>query len=429
MKKIFVIGAGASGLMAAITAADKALQINEKIEVTVLEHMDRAGVKILQTGNGRCNLTNAFVDEMCYQNDDTAFVMHIIKKFMPKDTVAFFNSIGVLTKSRTGYAGTEGLPLEYIYPNSDQAVTVLEALLNRAIELGVQIEYGIDIKNIEKKGEAFVINASHLDKDIKYLADAVIIATGSKAAPKTGSDGSGYNLAKAFGHHIIKPLPALVPLESPDKTCKTMAGVRSDGQIRIFSGDRQIAEEKGEIQFADYGISGIPVFQVSRHAVRLLDMHKEVYALIDLIPMLDSKALQAMLEKLSKENGERTLLLVLCGMMNKKIATAVMQSLGIPLRTKIGDCSISDIRQMVQEIKAFRLEISGCKSFDRAQVCSGGVALNETDGETLESKLAENLYFCGEILDVDGVCGGYNLQWAWSSGFVAGSAAVGAKHL
>lgn len=466
-KKLFIIGAGASGLMAAVSAAQTASdafaqaalyengdtdrkdntskidnsgkdKVPALLEITVLEHMDRAGIKLSRTGNGRCNLTNGFIDSTCYQNDNTDFVMHIIRKFDPEDTIRFFNEIGLLTKAKCGYAGTEKLPLQYIYPNSEQASTVVEALLNKALELGIRFEYETYVQSIQKSNNTFIINAIRLGRNITYKADAVIIAAGSKAAPDTGSDGSGYKLAKMLGHSVKKPLPALVQLESSDKVCKTMAGVRSDGSIRIFAGGTEFFAQ-GELQFTDYGISGIPVFQVSRHAVRALDMRKEVYAVIDLIPILDKDSLYRILMKAAEadkanmqseqsadslQNRNNTLFFALGKMMNKKLAAGVMQKLGISQRTRIGRLDGRDIEETAGCVKNFRLDIVGYKSFDRAQICSGGVTLDEFHGDTLESELEQGLYICGELLDVDGICGGYNLQWAWSSGFTAGSSAA-----
>lgn len=423
MKKLFIIGAGASGLMAAVSAAGRAEHIKENITVTVIEHMNRAGIKLSRTGNGRCNLTNEFISDACYQNDNTSFVMHIIEKFTPHDTIAFFNSIGVLTKARCGYAGSDKLPFRYIYPNSDQAATVAEALTERALELGVRFEYETKAEKIEKSKDTFIITAVKAGKNVKYSADALIVAAGSKAAPDTGSDGSGYKLAKMLGHNIVKPLPALVQLESCDKVCKIMAGVRSDGNIEIYT-DRDIYTANGELQFTEYGISGIPVFQVSRHAVRALDAKKKVYARIDLLPLLDSDSLCRMFKKASEENQQKTLYSVLCKMMNKKLACAVLYAAGISKETPAAGLSCSDIKRTTAVIKEFSLKINGCKSFDKAQICSGGVTLSELDENTLESKLVPGLYFCGELLDVDAICGGYNLQWAWSSGFTAGNAAA-----
>lgn len=451
-RKLFIIGAGASGLMAAVSAAQTAsdafvqaepyenggtakYEASAALEITVLEHMGRAGIKLSRTGNGKCNLTNSFIDSTCYQNDNTDFVMHIIRKFDPEDTIRFFNSIGLLTKAKCGYAGTGKLPLQYIYPNSEQASTVAEALLNKASELGIRFEYETYVQSIEKSDDTFIINAVRLDQNVIYKADAVIIAAGSKAAPDTGSDGSGYKLAKMLGHSVKKPLPALVQLESSDKVCKITAGVRSDGSIRIFAGGTEFSAD-GELQFTDYGISGIPVFQVSRHAVRALDMRKEVYAVIDLIPILDRDSLYRILMKAAEadkvnmqsadslQNRNNTLFFALGKMMNKKLAAGVMQKLGISQRTRIGRLDGRDIEETTDCIKNFRLDIVGYKSFDRAQICSGGVTLDELDGDTLESGLARGLYICGELLDVDGICGGYNLQWAWSSGFTAGRSAA-----
>lgn len=453
MKKIIVIGAGASGLIAAISAAqayDREIHASEKaalgkVSVTILEHMDIAGKKVLQTGNGRCNLTNRFIDAACYQNENAPFVMHIINKFTPDDAINFFNSLGLLTKSRSGSINGDSAR-EYIYPNSDQAEAVVNALLSRAVRLGINIEYRTHVKSIEKKDNEFVIETVIRDSILNkvsaspdldefrpvrtYSADAVILAAGSKAAPWTGSDGSGYALAESFGHTIIPPLPALVQLESSEKSCKVMAKARNDGRIRIYASDkddkesRLIAESYGELQFTDYGISGIPVFQVSRHAVKALHEKKNVSASVDLLTLASREKVAGLLSRAVYDRGTSTVTDVLAGMLNRNVAKGIAAALHISPKQTMNRLSHDDINLIAGTVKDFRMKLSGYKSFDRAQVCQGGVSLEELNQDTLESKLVDGLYICGELLDVDGICGGYNLQWAWSSGYTAGRSAA-----
>lgn len=418
MKNVIVIGAGASGLMAAITAA------NNGANVTVLEHKECAGKKILQTGNGRCNLTNEYMDEKCYQNPDTFFVMNVIKKFNVNDTIDFFNSIGVLTKIRQGYVGNDGNE-RYVYPNSDQASTVLNALLIECKNKDVDIEYNINVLNIKKDKDTkrFTVITCRDDNEVKYTCDSIIISTGSKAAYITGSDGSGYELAKSIGHKIVKPLPALVPLTSPDEICKDLAGVRNESVIAAYCCDEKVvpfAVAKGEVQFTDYGISGIPVFQISRHVTYLLNKKKKIIVSIDLLPKFSEQDLTYFFKKIKENNKNMLFADFLCGMINAKIGKMLCKRCGIGKKQIIDNVTENDLIIVISEIKHFEMVIDGDKGFDRAQICSGGVSLDEIDMATMQSRVCSGVYFAGEILDVDGICGGYNLQWAWSSGHLAG---------
>lgn len=422
---IVVIGAGASGLMAAISAAGRLRETASSTDVILLEHNDRAGRKILQTGNGRCNLTNTYINPKCYQNDNTDFVMNIIREFTPDNTIEFFNTIGVLTRIRSMSSKDANPAAGYVYPHSDQASTVADSLTREAQRLGVVIIYEADVTGISAAGDsgsAGLWEVSYkLNDELRSIrASKVIIAAGSKASPKSGSDGSGYRLARQLGHRIIRPLPALVQLESSCRLCKNIAGVRQDAAIRLESDSGVTAKARGEIQFTDYGCSGIPVFQVSRHAVRDLSEGREVTACIDLLPDMTTEHINAFIRASAAHNSQSTLLDVIAGMLNMKLAKAMLDSLGIKYRFLACNCNERDINVISHLIKEFRMQLTGYKSFENAQICIGGVSLEDVNGLTLESKLAHGIYFCGEILDVDGICGGYNLQWAWSSGHLAG---------
>lgn len=403
MRKVAVIGGGAAGMMAAVTAA------SDGARVILLEHKDRIGKKILSTGNGRCNFTNTHQEPLCYHSEDPLFPWGIIEKFDARKAISFFLQLGVYSKNRNGY----------IYPNSDQASAVLDAFRMELDRLHVDIRTDIHIRDINSGKKGFSI---HTDKG-NIHADRVILCTGSKAASVTGSDGSGYDLAKRFGHRLIPVLPALVQLRCEGNFFKAVAGVRVNGRVSIWSEGDCIAKDTGEIQLTDYGISGIPVFQVSRYASKLLYEKKEVKAVLDFMPDFTEEQTRAFLSARAKMRPEKPADMFLIGLFHKKLSDLWMRLSHIPRDRKAGTLTENEINCLVRLIKHFEVTVKATNSYEQAQVCCGGIDTAEVDPETLESRYVPGLYFAGEILDVDGMCGGYNLQWAWASGRTAGKEA------
>lgn len=399
-----VAGGGAAGMMAAITAA------RQGSHVILIEHTGRLGSKLLQTGNGKCNFTNLEMDKKYYYNENQDFVGTVLEKFTVKDTLAFFRDIGIYHRERNGY----------VYPNSETASSLQDALRQEVEHMGVTVLTECHIQAVKKEEFGFLIET---DKGT-ITPFSFILATGSKAAPKTGSDGSGYALAKGLGHRIVKPLPALVQLTSDNKLCKGMAGVRSTGSVTIYADGKKLAEDVGEIQYTDYGISGIPVFQVSRYAVKAKDRKEQVFAVIDMLPAFSIEELGQEIQERMKREEEKDLISFFAGLLNKKLVQAIVKSLGLDMNMTVGQAGEKKLIRILESMKAFSFHITGSRSFEYAQVCQGGVRLSEVEAETMESKICRNLYFAGELLDVDGKCGGYNLQWAWSSGYLAGMNAV-----
>lgn len=401
MKKVFVIGAGASGLIAAITAA------RNGAAVTILEGMEKPGKKLLTTGNGKCNLTNTNLsDPNVYRSNTPEFVSHILKQFSVSDTLAFFEDLGLLLKDRGGY----------IYPYVEQASAVLDLLLMEVKRLSIKL------KCLEKVKELYYAQGNwQIETDSwTYSADAVILSAGSKAAPVTGSDGSGYDLAAMAGHRIIPPLPALVPLKVKGDWFKSLAGVRSQSCLTLYVEQTPIMTESGELQWTDYGISGIVVFQLSRFAVRALSANKSVRVSVDLMPDFQTEELINILKNRALQYPKRTVEESLTGLLNKKIITVMLKKSKIKNTKPAEAVTADEIKSLTGSIKSSMAEISGFRDFSQAQVCSGGVSVQEVDDTSLESKIAPGLFLAGEILDIDGACGGYNLQWAWSSGYTAG---------
>ncbi len=404
--KVIIVGAGAAGMTAAIFAA------REGAQVVLLEHKDRVGKKILSTGNGRCNLSNRLQEPFCYRSGQPDFPWKALGAFTLPMTLEYFEDLGVLTRERDGY----------LYPYSGQASAVLDALRLGLARESVQVVTECEVFSITPRDDAkhrFEVKTSQGS----FSGETLILACGSKAAPGTGSDGSGYKLAKRLGHHIIKPLPALVQLRCPEKFFKQLAGVRADASVILYSDGRKLAEDKGEVQLTDYGISGIPVFQVSRFAARALDEGRDVRAVLNFYPECPETETRRILKERSERLKERQVEDFFSGWIHKKLAALFLKQAGIRPDRTVGSLTEAQIQTLGDLLCRFEVSVNGTNSFEQAQICCGGVDVREVDAQTMESKKVKGLYFAGEILDVDGICGGYNLQWAWSSGAAAGKCA------
>lgn len=405
MRHVTVIGGGAAGMMAAITSA------REGARVTILEHKERIGKKILSTGNGRCNFTNTYQTPACYRSDNRDFAWNIIQKFNVEKTISFFKELGIYPKDRNGY----------LYPYSDQAAAILEVLQIEVAKLDICVMTEINVLDIQpvKKG-------IRITTDKKTItADSVILACGSKAAPVTGSDGSGYQLAKLFGHRIVPVLPALVQLRCAEKFYKSISGVRVQGTVEIYADDIFLASDTGEIQLTNYGISGIPVFQVSRYAAKALYQKQSVTAVLNFMPDMNKDEFLLFLKERITLCPYKTLDEFFTGVFPKKLCELWIRLSRLPKEMRVSDLSGEQLEKLVLLIQHLRTHITETNSFEQAQICCGGVDTTEINPDTLESNYVPGIYFAGELLDVDGICGGYNLQWAWSSGFVAGKEAAG----
>ncbi|MCI8599333.1 MAG: NAD(P)/FAD-dependent oxidoreductase [Lachnospiraceae bacterium] len=400
MKKVLIIGGGASGLMAAVSAA------RAGAVVTVLEHNKQVGKKLLITGNGRCNLTNVNQDSRNYRGGVPGFAKQVLDSFGMHDTLRLFTELGIFTKNRNGY----------LYPYSDQASAVVEALRMEAEHRKVKLALNTQIKGISCKDSGFEVQT----EGWVYRGDALILAAGSCAAPQTGSDGSGYIYAKKLGHCIIKPLPALVQLRSRDKRMEKLAGLRMDAKV-ILQRDGEIVErEEGEVQFTAYGLSGIPIFQLSRYASRALEDGKKVEIELDLMPVFEEEPFAAFLNTRIALGAYKTIEQLLIGLFPKKMAECLRDTAKLSKGKTAEELTEEERQALIFECKHFRVQISSCNGFEQAQACCGGVDTAQVNPGTMESQLVKGLYFAGEILDIDGTCGGYNLQWAWSSGYLAG---------
>lgn len=403
-KNVIIVGGGAAGLVAAISAA------RNGANVTLIEQKDRLGKKILSTGNGKCNLTNEYMKLDCFRGDDTSIVSKVLDKFGFKETCHFFESLGVILKNRQGY----------VYPISDQATTILDVLCMEISHLNVNVILNESVISVDKNKKGFVVKT----KQNTFYGDTVILATGGKAAPVLGSDGSGYGIAKSFGHKISPVVPALVQLQGKGSFFKSISGVRTNATVSIYVDGELQGKDTGELQLTNYGISGIPVFQISRYAAKGLIQKKAVKAEIDFLPTMSLEEVAIYIEKRKQLHSHKKMGEFFVGMFHSKLIDLFLKIAKIDSKTFINDVSERQWEILLKVIKSFFVEIEGTNSFEQAQICAGGVKTTEINSDTLESLLVNGLYLTGELMDVDGICGGYNLQWAWATGFIAGENAA-----
>lgn len=400
-----VIGGGAAGMMAAIQCKKNNMQ------TVIIEHTAKLGTKILKSGNGKCNFSNTFMDKEMYQNNNADYAMGIINRFNVDDTIHFFEDLSVYKKERNGY----------LYPRSEMAASVALALTGKIQALDVPVYFETSVKRIDRAGSEYVLQLEGA-KTNTIKTKTVILACGSAASPSSGSDGSGYKLVKSLGIKVVKPLPALTALESDKKNMKLAAGVRTFGNVKIMAEGRVVSQDTGEIQFTDYGISGIPVFQVSRFAVRALDGGMKVEAYVDVAADIKENELVSMIKDAVATRKHQSVSESLSGIFNKKLVMMICKDVGIEGNSSASDVNDDICQKLARQMKSLRYHITGYKGNDYAQVCQGGVDVSEMN-ENLESVNNPGVFFAGEMVDIDGRCGGYNLQWAWSSGAVAAAAA------
>lgn len=398
--KIAIIGAGASGLLASIILARK------NIDVTVYEKNNKVGKKLLATGNGKCNITNKNIELSNFHGDNILFAKNILKEFNYLECLKFFNELGI--------EFVEGVK-NRIYPQSLQASTVVDLLYYEAKRVGVKFELSAEIINIEKENNNFILETNNYKSPFLKL----IIATGSLAMPNLGASDSGYKFAKKFGHTIIKPIPSLVQLISNNKYLNNINGVKLNSSINLFINKKNIINIDGDILFTNYGISGSAILDISRKISKAIDNNeKNIYLIIDLLPNFSLIELKNILIKRLKFTNDKKIDFWLEGLLNKKLTTLILKESNLSKNLIYAkELNIKDIDKIAYTIKNIKFDIINTKSFKNAEVIAGGIDTNEVNSITLESKLIKNLYFIGEILDIDGDCGGYNLHWAWASSF------------
>ena len=402
---LIIVGGGASGMTAAIVAKDFGL------DVAIVEGTDRVGKKILTTGNGRCNISNRCVAEpfINYHSNCDNFFSSVLSQFGVDDTLNYFLSLGLPIVPLKGGK---------LYPQSLQASSVVDILKMSLEDRNIPLYTGCKIKDIHKD-KIFKLSTNN-DEYKLFTCENLILACGGKSAPKTGSDGSAYNLAKNLGHSITKLLPGIVQLKLDYNHLKALSGVKFDGYAKLFVNDEEVKEDFGEILFTDYGISGPPILQISALASQATSTGKKTEVVVDLMPNYTKDELIDFLECHFAILSHRPILNAFIGVINKKIIPVLLKECGITdLHMPCYELSWKEKNKLIQTLKSWKFTCTGTNYFNQAQVTIGGVTASEINPDTLESKIVPNLHFAGEIMDVHGDCGGFNLQWAWSSGYVA----------
>ena len=400
--KIIVVGCGASGIVASIFSK------NKDNEVIVLEKNSKSLKKLLLTGNGKCNYFN---DDFSFEHycSDSKFLNTFINEDNKEKVLDFFNSIGVVPRIRNGY----------YYPNSNQAYSVYNSLLKEASIRGVEVIYDTTVLNIVKK-DKFIVSTNNGS----YECDKVIISTGGKSYSKTGSTGDGYMFGTSFGHSVTDIYPGLVQLVSTDKFIKDLSGVRSDVCVSLYS-DRLIKSEVGEIQFTDYGISGICVFNLSNYVGKLSNKCVKVN-FFSSFDINDVTSMIGFIDSFNKKVPNRSITELLEGYLNYKIVNTILKLCSIDFNRSWDSLSSFEKNNLCENLISFNINVVDTKGYDNAQVTVGGISLSDIDNN-FQSKLVPGLYFTGEVLDVTGDCGGYNLGFAFLSGMIAGSS-IGGKN-
>ena len=413
MKHIVIIGGGASGLVAAITAA------RHGERVTVLERMQRVGKKLLATGNGRCNLTNRRLSATRYHGGTTKFVEGIFNQFGLDKTLSFFESVGVRVQEEE-----EGK----LFPTSQQASSVLDVLRYEMEQLGVIEICETIVQTIQPRRGLL---RCHCGEGQTFDANRVVICTGGKSSPNLGSNGGGYKLAQALGHSIIEPFPALVQVQLDAPYLNQLAGVGIQGQGQVWVDGKLQRTETGEFLFAKYGISGTATLQLSRSLSESTLRGCDTRLRLDLFPALSQEALTTLIQERVARSPHKPISFSFVGFLHKRLIPVILQvaahksfpAILDPQRV-CGDLSHEEIVQIAATLKAWTIPCSGTQSWMFSQVTAGGVDVREIDPVTLESKRTPGVHFAGEVLDIDGDSGGFNLQWAWSTGMIAGTHAA-----
>ena len=397
MKTVVVIGGGASGMTAALTAAEE-----KGNTVILLERQSRVGRKLLATGNGRCNLTNTGAAIENYHGENASFAQKTLESFSPAEAVSWFRSLGLVTVEQ--YGGR-------VFPLSDSAGSVLDVLRFALDAAGVDVHTGEPATRLVFQGEKLSV----VTEKAVIPADAVIVACGGKAGGKLGGVSDGYKLLASLGHHCTPLYPALVPIRTDTDYPRSLKGVRAEVSLKLVRGDVLCKESCGELQFTEKGVSGPAAFDLSREA-----SVGGGELVLDFLPCLSERETIAMLSRRRDLSPELENGSVFAGMLHSRLGMTVVRASGIRPSGSIGTLSGRQLAVLAHTAKTFRLRITGTDSFDNAQVTAGGMTTEEFHSGTLESLLVSGVFACGEVLDLDGDCGGYNLQWAWASGRLAG---------
>ncbi len=403
MYDIAIIGAGPAGIMAALAAS------NSSKSVILIDKNDIIGRKILATGNGRCNLTNRFVDACRYHGANPSFVKDTLSEFDQNKTMEYFESLGLILKEED-----KGR----IFPRTNQASTVLDILTHELKLKKVEVKTNCLVRGIEKEGNWKI----RIENGSEIFAKKLILTTGGKASHQLGSSGDGLFWIEKLGHKVTPIYAALVPVETAETWPRDIQGLKIEGTASVVANGNTIIQKTGDILFTHYGLSGPAIMGLSREIAPLLNQSKvEIH--IDAIPEEEASSLDKKIEKIFSTNGTKSVKNALAGIVPLNLVITILKNLSFNPDKKAAEVSKIDRKTIVQTLKNLTLTVSKVRPLKEAQVSSGGIPASEINEKTMQSKIVPNLYFAGEIIDVDGDSGGFNLQWAWSSGYLAGKSA------
>lgn len=411
---VLVVGAGAAGLATAIFSR----RSSRAIEVLLVDGARRPGAKILVSGGGRCNVTNRTVTERDFSGSSPASIRRVLKSLPVERTVAFFDELGVRLHEE---------PLGKLFPDSNRARDVLEALLHEATRVGVSRLDGHRVHSVAVDGHGFLVRAG----DEVISARSVVLATGGQSLPKSGSDGGGFDLARALGHTVVPPVPALVPLvldpASPLPFAE-LSGVTHDVEIAVWLDGRVDSRIQGSLLWTHVGISGPAALDVSRHWTRAQASGVPVALTLSMCPGARFETMDADLQARCAERPRALIHTVVCALVPSALASTLLRTLRIDERAAAGTLSRTSRRELAHALTEWPLPVAGTRGYNHAEVTAGGVPLAEVNPSTLESRLCPGLFFAGEVLDVDGRLGGFNFQWAWASAHAAAHGLITRAH-
>ena len=399
---IGIIGGGASGMAAALAAAE-----NPNVEVLLLERQARVGRKLQATGNGRCNLSNLHAAPGGYHGDDLSFADYALTVYPAVKTLEWFAKLGLYTVTEDSGR---------VYPYSDQANSVVDVLRFGLQKDNIRLVTGAEVTRVKKTDNGFFVTCT----EGSYACDKLIIACGGLAGTKLGGSMSGYKLLRSFGHNCTKLRPALVQLKSDWSGCAALKGVRTNCLVNIFHNGELYSHSTGELQFTDYGLSGPVIFEISRDVCQ---GSGEWVCKLDFLPDVSGDVLADMLR--NRKEMPITTDDLLTGILHNRLGRVLTTAAGVRMQRPCSELTEDALMQVVAVVKGLEVNLTDTMGMDCAQVTAGGICTDEFDPMTMESRLVPGLYACGEVLDIDGDCGGYNLQWAWSSGRLAGHSAGG----
>jgi predicted Rossmann fold flavoprotein len=405
MTTVAIIGGGAAGLFAAITAAENGA------DVTVYEQNAQPGKKILASGNGRCNIINRTTEITDFEGESPVFAAAALEAMPFKRFEGFCKSIGLLLEIRE-----DGK----CYPLSREAGAVQSALIRAAEHRGVRFENASPVNGLRKADDVFIIETD--TNDARF--DRVIIATGSPAAPQLGGNDSGMAFARAFGHTVIDPFPSLVGLHLDESFLPRTAGVKTVAHLSLFIDNMPAGEEEGDLLFTKYGISGFAVLDLSHRASEALRDHAYVTLKADLLPHFNAQSLAAQIEQMAGMIPDDTLYDLLCGLLPHKLIRPLLQTQKLSADLPCRELNAKTAKKTAYAIKQWTLPVTGTHGYTHAEVAGGGIATDEIDERTMMSKKIEGLYFAGEVIDITGKRGGFNFHFAWGSGLLAGRSAA-----